>query len=367
MIAIATTPVAYGYTRYSTPSQAESALIQSYSERCERYWKYRLEPQGVTWGGMVIDAAVSSRKHFPIRQAATELLRRMRKGDHIIFPSIDRPWRSTKDMLQTVELFKNRKYHFHIEPYNLDTTSHTSELILTIMAAIAENERKTIAARTTEALQQKRENGMRTTRFAPYGYVWNGSKKTQSLDPDMRPSGCHSAGVEFSRFHMLGVQLYFLCSHRDIRFNNHIKSKTGNCAKWIKQQFTGFKRPPEVMRNSMQAWAEIVLNRHLGGLQAMEFPYYRKGWLPGQPIPASPEGMMRCIGCMADYPLEQFDGNVLCKSCEMFLTNLEHTNTYTAKWLAEDVARRKKERSARRKARRAAEEKALKDAYKNAP
>ena len=53
---------------------------------------------------------------------------------------------------------------------SLDTSTATGELIINILGAISQWERKIIAERTSAALQEKREQGRATGGIPPYGF-----------------------------------------------------------------------------------------------------------------------------------------------------------------------------------------------------
>ena len=70
----------------------------------------------------------------------------------IVVKSLDRLSRSTKDMLELVEVIKEKKATLQILDMKLDTSTPQGEFFLTILAAIAQLERQTIRERTLEGV-----------------------------------------------------------------------------------------------------------------------------------------------------------------------------------------------------------------------
>ena len=86
------------------------------------------------------------------RPELQRLLSDMEEGDVVVVKSLDRLSRSTKDMLELVEVIKGKKTTLQILDMKLDTSTPQGEFFLTILAAIAQLERQTIRARTLEGV-----------------------------------------------------------------------------------------------------------------------------------------------------------------------------------------------------------------------
>lgn len=80
------------------------------------------------------------------------LLDDLQAGDVVVVKSLDRLSRSTKDMLELVEVIKQKGASLKILDMNVDTTTPMGEFFLTIIAAIAQLERQTIRERTLEGV-----------------------------------------------------------------------------------------------------------------------------------------------------------------------------------------------------------------------
>jgi DNA invertase Pin-like site-specific DNA recombinase len=77
------------------------------------------------------------------------MLKQLRDSDTVIVWKLDRLGRSTRDLLETMEIIREAGVHFHLlsEPW-ADTTTHAGKLIMTVFAGIAEFERDLIRERT---------------------------------------------------------------------------------------------------------------------------------------------------------------------------------------------------------------------------
>ncbi len=72
------------------------------------------------------------------RPELTKLLDRMTEGDTVVIESLSRLGRSTKDLIELVELFEARGVHLVSLKESIDTSSSTGKLLFTLMSAIAQ-------------------------------------------------------------------------------------------------------------------------------------------------------------------------------------------------------------------------------------
>ena len=86
------------------------------------------------------------------RPELQRLLSDLQAGDVVVVKSLDRLSRSTKDMLELVEVIKQKGAFLKILDMNVDTATPMGEFFLTIIAAIAQLERQTIRERTLEGV-----------------------------------------------------------------------------------------------------------------------------------------------------------------------------------------------------------------------
>ena len=93
------------------------------------------------------------------RPELNKLLDRMTAGDVIVVESLSRLGRSTKDLIELTELFQSKGVHLVSLKESIDTNTSTGKLLFTLMSAIAQFERDTIADRTREGLRSARARG----------------------------------------------------------------------------------------------------------------------------------------------------------------------------------------------------------------
>ena len=93
------------------------------------------------------------------RPELEKMLERMAEGDTVVIESLSRLGRSTKDLIELVELFEKRGVHLVSLKEQIDTTTSTGKLLFTLMSAIAQFERDVIADRTREGLKPARARG----------------------------------------------------------------------------------------------------------------------------------------------------------------------------------------------------------------
>ena len=93
------------------------------------------------------------------RPELMKLLDRITEGDTVVIESLSRLGRSTKDLIELVELFEQKGVHLVSLKESIDTSTSTGKLLFTLMSAIAQFERDVIADRTREGLKSARARG----------------------------------------------------------------------------------------------------------------------------------------------------------------------------------------------------------------
>jgi DNA invertase Pin-like site-specific DNA recombinase len=131
-----------GYCRVSTTEQNMTAQMELlHKAGCQEIFKEKLS-------GSNMD-----------RPELRKLLDYIRKGDIVTVTKLDRFARSTKDLLRIAEEIKKKGADFEVLNINLDTKSPTGQLMLTMLAAIAEFEKGIMLERQREGIDIAKEDG----------------------------------------------------------------------------------------------------------------------------------------------------------------------------------------------------------------
>lgn len=141
----------YGYMRVSTTNEDQ-----------------KFDRQEVQLNGkvdvMFKDRVSGSKRNRP---QLDKILNVIKAGDVVLILSIDRLSRSTKDLLEIVEVIRDKGASLKsLQDSWLDTTSDNpmSDFLLTIMGALAEVERKQIVKRVNEGLAVAKSKGVQLGR-----------------------------------------------------------------------------------------------------------------------------------------------------------------------------------------------------------
>ena len=81
-----------------------------------------------------------------------EMMSALKEGDTVIVESYSRMSRSTKDLLETVERLNDMGVYFISKKENIDTSTPTGRLILTVIAGINQFEREVMLDRQREGI-----------------------------------------------------------------------------------------------------------------------------------------------------------------------------------------------------------------------
>lgn len=100
------------------------------------------------------------------RPGLTSLLEFARLGDVICVVRLDRLGRSLRELIDTVELLRQRGVGLMSLEEKIDTSSAAGELVFHIFGSIAEFERRLIAERTRDGLAAARSKGKKLGRPA---------------------------------------------------------------------------------------------------------------------------------------------------------------------------------------------------------
>jgi DNA invertase Pin-like site-specific DNA recombinase len=156
----------YGYARVSDSSQARSGLgLAAQRASIRRYCRDR------RWRltALFVDRAVPGTRALRRRPEGSALTTMVRAGDHVVIPKLDRAWRSVRDCAETLDGWRQRGVHAHLLDVGISTTTPAGELVVGVMAAIAQWEARRIGERSAEAKAVLRAQHRRTNQ-----QVWIG-------------------------------------------------------------------------------------------------------------------------------------------------------------------------------------------------
>ncbi len=132
-----------GYIRVSTVEQNEERQLVTMK-------KYNVEK--------IFSEKVSAKDTN--RKELHNLLDFVREGDTIVIHDFSRLARSTKDLLELVELLEYKKVTLISSKENIDSSTPTGKLMLTMIGAINEFERSNLLERQREGIAIAKEKGL---------------------------------------------------------------------------------------------------------------------------------------------------------------------------------------------------------------
>lgn len=93
------------------------------------------------------------------RPELSRMLDDLSEGDTVVVESLSRLGRSTKNLIELMELFNERGVNLVSLKESIDTTTPTGKLLFTLISAISQFERDCLAERTKEGLTAARARG----------------------------------------------------------------------------------------------------------------------------------------------------------------------------------------------------------------
>lgn len=130
------------YVRVSTAEQNESRQIEALEKHDIDKW--------------FIEKASGKDANRP---KLKDMMDYIREDDTVYIHDFSRLARSTKDLLEIVEFFNRKKVHLVSNKENLDTSTPTGKLMLTMIAAINEFERQNLLERQREGIAIAKKAG----------------------------------------------------------------------------------------------------------------------------------------------------------------------------------------------------------------
>lgn len=176
---------AFAYCRYSTKNQNEMS-IDIQEDTCKKYFAYRLASE-YEYGGTFSDPETSASIPLLKRPQGKAMDDQLSEGDAVLFPKLDRGFRNTRDLLNTVDEWTKRGITFHMLDLGLDTSTPIGMMMLTVLGAVAEFERKQTRERTMTSKRRMVAQGFYFGIDAPYGFA------KQAVEPVRRANGTLAA------------------------------------------------------------------------------------------------------------------------------------------------------------------------------
>ena len=175
-------PICYGYGRHSTNKQGMTREAQE--SRILDYYTRMLAPQGISYGGFYYDKATSGRTPLSEREQGRILHIIAQPGDHIVVSKLDRPFRSLRDGVTSMEQWHERGVQFHSLDLQIDTTTPVGKFFRTMLLAIAELEREFVVERGKDVREDRKRRGLPFSRGCPIGWRIVGERPDRRFKTD---------------------------------------------------------------------------------------------------------------------------------------------------------------------------------------
>lgn len=136
----------FGYARVSTSQQSLDIQVRT------------LKDAGVKANRIYTDKASGS----SVDREGLDLLRmKVEEGDVILVKKLDRLGRDTADMIQLIKAFDAQGVAVRFIDDGISTDGEMGQMVVTILSAVAEAERRRILERTNEGRQEAKLKGIR--------------------------------------------------------------------------------------------------------------------------------------------------------------------------------------------------------------
>jgi site-specific DNA recombinase len=206
-----------GYVRVSSESQAENTSLVEQRKKIEAYC--------YAFGHELVQVfeEVGSGKNAVDRPQFSQALEMVRtEADGIISAKLDRLARNTRDVLALVEdVLQPQNKALVLLDLQVDTSSPTGRMILTVMAAVATLERDVINERTQGGRKAKADNG---------GYAYGSPQfGKQSIDGDLVANTGELEIIKIIRKHRKSGKSYGAIANY-LNDNNHPTKRGGKWA-----------------------------------------------------------------------------------------------------------------------------------------
>jgi DNA invertase Pin-like site-specific DNA recombinase len=158
------------YCRVSTVFDAQ---LESLDTQRRHYMDYIAQHDDWVCVGVFYDEGISGTK----KEKRPELMRMIeackeRKVDMVLTKSISRFSRNTADCLYLTRLLMSLDIQVYFEKENINTASMESEMFLSILSSMAQDESTSISGNAKWSLQSRFASNTFKMTSAPYGYDW---------------------------------------------------------------------------------------------------------------------------------------------------------------------------------------------------
>lgn len=170
------------YVRVSTEEQAtEGYSIRAQEEKLRAF----VEIKDWTLHRVYADEGISG-KNIVDRPAVNSMIQDIKDGyiDNVLVFKVDRLTRSTKDLIELVDIFNQCGCEFNSLTESIDTQTASGRMFLKIIGIFAEFERENMIERVKVGFERKVKEGYTlASRTASYGYDREKGEKIQTVNP----------------------------------------------------------------------------------------------------------------------------------------------------------------------------------------
>lgn len=159
------------YCRVSTSDTEQLASLDNQKKHYEKFIKANPEWE---FAGVYSDDGISGRSADK-RKAFQQLISDAMDGkiDYIFTKSISRFARNTIDCLDTARKLAAKGVYITFEQDNISTRDMNTELYMSIVSALAENESRSLSENVKWGIQKRFQDGSYKIVSPPYGYIYN--------------------------------------------------------------------------------------------------------------------------------------------------------------------------------------------------
>lgn len=157
------------YCRVSTDQDDQKESLETQKEHYESWIKMHSDWE---FAGIFYDFGITGTK-ADVRDGLQSLMYECRIGriDYVLTKSVSRFSRNTIDCLSLVRELLSYNIPIYFEKENLDTSSMESELILSIISSMAQEESVSISKNVKWTIQKRIEAGTYRFGYPPYGFA----------------------------------------------------------------------------------------------------------------------------------------------------------------------------------------------------